>query len=192
VTNTLNFKFLSEYVIKFPTLFVPTVREVLDVASTGNLRTKKRESKRSLYVIEHKRGTGIHTLNMADSERLIGGENTSTREFMDNSVENKGCCFKCCHPASGMHRFIVLIFMCLLGFGMELREKYKIHTVLLKLKLIDQSFSGSYFCYDNPGALQDNFIADMDISTAQFAMLYSWYSWPNVVLCFVGGFLLDR
>lgn len=23
-------------------------------------------------------------------------------------------------------------------------------------------------------------------------MLYSIYSWPNVVLCFIGGFLLDR
>lgn len=53
-------------------------------------------------------------------------------------------------------------------------------------------FVGSYFCYDNPGALQDNFINDLGITTAQFAQLYSWYSWPNVILCFVGGFLLDR
>lgn len=22
--------------------------------------------------------------------------------------------------------------------------------------------------------------------------LYAWYSWPNVVLCFLGGFMLDR
>lgn len=22
--------------------------------------------------------------------------------------------------------------------------------------------------------------------------LYAWYSWPNVVLCFFGGFLIDR
>jgi MFS family permease len=51
---------------------------------------------------------------------------------------------------------------------------------------------GSYFCYDNPGALQDKFLTDMDITTVQFAQLYSWYSWPNVVCCFLGGFLLDR
>lgn len=51
---------------------------------------------------------------------------------------------------------------------------------------------GSYFCYDNPGALQDNFISDMHLTTSQFVYLYSWYSWPNVVLCFVGGFLIDR
>ena len=23
-------------------------------------------------------------------------------------------------------------------------------------------------------------------------MLYSIYSWPNVILCFIGGFLMDR
>lgn len=52
--------------------------------------------------------------------------------------------------------------------------------------------TGSYFCYDNPGALQDNFKSDLDLTTTQFAMLYSIYSWPNVILCFIGGFLMDR
>lgn len=52
--------------------------------------------------------------------------------------------------------------------------------------------AASYFCYDNPAALQDNFKRDLDLSTSQFVMLYSIYSWPNVVLCFVGGFLIDR
>ncbi|RLV76397.1 hypothetical protein DV515_00017017 [Chloebia gouldiae] len=51
---------------------------------------------------------------------------------------------------------------------------------------------GSYFCYDNPAALQTQVQRDMQVSTAQFMALYAWYSWPNVVLCFFGGFLLDR
>lgn len=51
--------------------------------------------------------------------------------------------------------------------------------------------SGSYFCFDNPGALQDNFKTDLDMSTSTFVLLYSIYSWPNVILCFIGGFLLD-
>ncbi|KAJ7420342.1 hypothetical protein WISP_48619 [Willisornis vidua] len=33
---------------------------------------------------------------------------------------------------------------------------------------------------------------DMRVNTAQFMALYAWYSWPNVVLCFFGGFLIDR
>ncbi|XP_044523636.1 major facilitator superfamily domain-containing protein 1 [Gracilinanus agilis] len=32
----------------------------------------------------------------------------------------------------------------------------------------------------------------MHLSTAKFMLLYSWYSWPNVILCFFGGFLIDR
>ena len=32
----------------------------------------------------------------------------------------------------------------------------------------------------------------MHVSTFEFAKLYSWYSWPNVILPFIGGFLMDR
>ncbi|XP_046871190.1 major facilitator superfamily domain-containing protein 1 isoform X2 [Hypomesus transpacificus] len=70
-------------------------------------------------------------------------------------------------PSRLPHRIIVLSFMCFLGFG-------------------------SYFCYDNPAALQKQVVQDMNLNTVQFMQLYSWYSWPNVILCFLGGFMLDR
>lgn len=73
----------------------------------------------------------------------------------------------CCMPSSTGHRFMALIFMCLLGFG-------------------------SYFCYDNPAALQTVFKRDLDLTSTQFTLIYSIYSWPNVILCFLGGFLIDR
>ncbi|KAF7218515.1 lysosomal dipeptide transporter MFSD1 isoform X2 [Nothobranchius furzeri] len=72
-----------------------------------------------------------------------------------------------CDPSHFLHRVVVLVFMCFLGFG-------------------------SYFCYDNPAALQTQVIQDLNLNTAKFMQLYAWYSWPNVVLCFFGGFLLDR
>ncbi|XP_004075414.1 major facilitator superfamily domain-containing protein 1 isoform X1 [Oryzias latipes] len=72
-----------------------------------------------------------------------------------------------CDPSRLPHRAVVLVFMCFLGFG-------------------------SYFCYDNPAALQTQVIQDLNLNTAKFMQLYAWYSWPNVVLCFFGGFLLDR
>ncbi|XP_032529860.1 major facilitator superfamily domain-containing protein 1-like [Danaus plexippus] len=72
-----------------------------------------------------------------------------------------------CHPAHRVHRFLALILMCFLCFG-------------------------SYFCYDTPGALADNFKGDSHLNTSQFALLYSIYSWPNVILCFIGGYLIDR
>ena len=52
--------------------------------------------------------------------------------------------------------------------------------------------AGSYFCYDNPGALQDHIEHDMVVDTSKYMSLYAWYSWPNVVLCFFGGFMIDR
>lgn len=86
----------------------------------------------------------------------------------DQREFNNGCSsFSLCDPKKSAHRYMVLVFMCFLGFG-------------------------SYFCYDNPAALQNQIISDMDVSTSQYSSLYSWYSWPNVILCFFGGFLIDR
>ncbi|XP_046853367.1 major facilitator superfamily domain-containing protein 1-like [Xenia sp. Carnegie-2017] len=72
-----------------------------------------------------------------------------------------------CNPRHRFHRYFFLVFICTLSFG-------------------------SYFCYDNPGALQQQIEKDMNVATAQYTLLYSLYSWPNVVLSFLGGFLIDR
>ncbi|XP_030837710.1 major facilitator superfamily domain-containing protein 1 isoform X1 [Strongylocentrotus purpuratus] len=86
----------------------------------------------------------------------------------DDDVELSGCgATICCDPRRALHRYLILIFICFLSFG-------------------------SYFCYDNPSALQPQIKDVMHKDTADFMLLYSLYSWPNVVLCFFGGFLLDR
>ena len=54
-----------------------------------------------------------------------------------------------CHPDSICMKLIALILMCTLGFG-------------------------SYFCYDNPGALQNEIKTSMDISTYQFDQIMKW------------------
>lgn len=46
--------------------------------------------------------------------------------------------------------------------------------------------------YDNPAALQDVMKKDLNIDTAQFSNFYAVYSYPNVILCCFGGFLIDR
>ena len=51
---------------------------------------------------------------------------------------------------------------------------------------------GSYFCFDNPAALHVEFLSDLNMSESRYMGLYAWYSWPNVVLSFAGGFLIDR
>ncbi|XP_072180435.1 lysosomal dipeptide transporter MFSD1-like [Diadema setosum] len=86
----------------------------------------------------------------------------------DDDVELTGCgATAACDPRKPLHRYLMLILICFLSFG-------------------------SYFCYDNPAALQDQIKEAMNVDTTRFMLLYSLYSWPNVVLCFCGGFLLDK
>ncbi|XP_072396681.1 lysosomal dipeptide transporter MFSD1 isoform X2 [Diabrotica undecimpunctata] len=96
---------------------------------------------------------------------MEGGPNIQEKE--DEPAAPRGCFNFLCHPLGSGHRFIALIFMCFLSFG-------------------------SYFCYDNPAALQDKIKENLDLSEVQYTSLYSVYSWPNVVLNIIGGFLIDR
>ncbi|XP_035693514.1 major facilitator superfamily domain-containing protein 1-like [Branchiostoma floridae] len=90
------------------------------------------------------------------------------RNSSEDEEELTGCgASAACDPRRALHRFLVLWLICFLSFG-------------------------SYFCYDNPAALQSQIKKDMHVNTGTFMTLYSWYSWPNVILCFFGGFLLDR
>ncbi len=55
---------------------------------------------------------------MSDTDVLTGGgESSETRDYGDSSVETRRST-GCCDPRSSLHRFIVLLFMCFLGFGM--------------------------------------------------------------------------
>ncbi|XP_029824763.2 major facilitator superfamily domain-containing protein 1 isoform X1 [Ixodes scapularis] len=112
-----------------------------------------------------------------DEAHLIRGEQPPALDYPhedpsrnedDVEYEMPQSCGKAfCDPSTRAHRFIVLVFLCFLSFG-------------------------SYYCSDNPGALQTQIENTMAIKTSDFSSLYSWYSWPNTVLCFLGGFLIDR
>ena len=82
-------------------------------------------------------------------------------------VEEITGCGVVCNPHSRYHRFAILGLMCFLSFG-------------------------TYFCYDNPSALQDYILTDMNVNKESFMTLYAWYSWPSVVMSLCGGFLIDR
>ncbi|TKC35265.1 hypothetical protein EI555_002058, partial [Monodon monoceros] len=61
-----------------------------------------------------------------------------------------------CDPSRLAHRLLVLLLMCFLGFG-------------------------SYFCYDNPAALQTQVKRDMQVNTTKFMLL-----WGTIIFsCFV-------
>lgn len=62
----------------------------------------------------------------------------------------------------------------------------------LSLFLICFLLFGTYFCYVQTGALQNEFERDLKITTSQFTVFNSLYSWPNIFLCFFGGYLIDK
>ena len=51
---------------------------------------------------------------------------------------------------------------------------------------------GSYYVYDNPAALKGPLQQELKLDDFQFNLLYSVYSFPNIVLPFFGGYLVDR
>ena len=63
---------------------------------------------------------------------------------------------------------------------------------IMVLALICLLSFGSYYCYDNPVALQNIIINVMKVNFTRYNLLYSLYSWPNVILALVGGVLMDR
>jgi len=85
--------------------------------------------------------------------------------LLNPEQEKHPCCST--HPKSVSYQVTVCVLICFLSFG-------------------------SYFCFDNPAALHSEFREDLEMTEVQFMNLYAWYSWPNVVLSFIGGFLIDK
>ncbi|XP_059159544.1 major facilitator superfamily domain-containing protein 1-like [Physella acuta] len=84
----------------------------------------------------------------------------------DDEIGGKKSC-DLCNPRHWLHRYFpVLILLCFLLFG-------------------------SYFVNDIPGSLQDVMVRDLDLSETEFMAFYAFEAWPNVVLCIVGGYMID-
>ena len=64
---------------------------------------------------------------------------------------------------------------------------------LILLFFISAATTGSYYSYDLPGGAPDAAQLDLGKSTgAGYGLLYSGYSYPNVFLPFLGGWLIDN
>ena len=50
---------------------------------------------------------------------------------------------------------------------------------------------GSYYCYDNPAVIEEELEKLFGINSTEWSLLYSVYSFPNMVLPFFGGVMLD-
>ena len=63
------------------------------------------------------------------------------------------------------------------------------YCVLLSVSLM---LVGNYFAYDSIGALAPLIIEGMQIDRQSIGMMYSFYSWPNLITVLLAGLLVDR
>ena len=75
---------------------------------------------------------------------------------------------KCwCNPSHWTYRYFILLLLC------------SIRHV-------------TNFCVEMPSGLEDTIIKVMNVDTTLYDLLFSVSSWPNIVLCLVGGIIIDR
>lgn len=60
--------------------------------------------------------------------------------------------------------------------------------------LICASFfmTGNYFSYDTVGAIREQITQTAHLTDTEVSLLYTVYSYPNIVLPLFGGFFLDK
>ncbi|KAL5475426.1 hypothetical protein EMCRGX_G025241 [Ephydatia muelleri] len=104
---------------------------------------------------------------LPDEESDTGTEAADVKPDDESKGEKDDGVIYCCDPRGWPCAILVLVLICLLSFG-------------------------SYYCYDNPVALQNIIINVMKVDFTRYNLLYSLYSWPNVILALVGGLLMDR
>ena len=73
----------------------------------------------------------------------------------------------CCHPSRWTYRCVFLLLICYTKFA-------------------------TFYCTESPGGLEDIIIEVMEVDAEKYDLLLSVSSWPNVVLCLVGGVIVDR
>nr|XP_046233254.1 major facilitator superfamily domain-containing protein 1-like [Scatophagus argus] len=118
----------------------------------------------------------------------------------------------CCLIFRGKHRktkcvSIILLVLCLLTM-MQLAEKAHYRFVVLFFNCL-LTF-GSFFCFDIPSVLQDQFqgnltcpnatvingtvdcVLGLGMSPQQYNLLYAIYAWTDAVVVFMAGFLIDK
>ena len=81
------------------------------------------------------------------------------------------------------------------GHDGEPTERNQMRIRWFVLVLCCTGMIGNYYCYDNPSALKEQIkerFKGHGYSETNFQLLYSLYSFPNVVLPFFGGVLVDR
>ena len=124
----------------------------------------------------------VETVTQLESENISLGES-----FTPELTGCAGSFF--CNPYAWGHKIIAIFFMCLMGFGSYLC--YDVPGALI-VSFVGAFYTSSGVELNLPSSRQDVFKDVMNVGDSQYGLLYALYSWPNVVLPVVGGYLIDR
>ena len=67
----------------------------------------------------------------------------------------------------------------------------KSKTRFLALAMAALLMFGNNYAFDNPQALQKPIMNDVGVTSPQYNLLYSAFSFPNIFLTLAGGFMID-
>ena len=73
----------------------------------------------------------------------------------------------CCNPQSRSYLYVCLLLVCFIQFV-------------------------NFYITEYTSGLEDTIIKVMQVDTTQYGLLFSVYSWPNIIMCLVGGVFVDR
>ena len=103
-----------------------------------------------------------------------GSDNTSLLAFNSDVTNKEDCCElmsffpSClCDPHRIPYRYIILILLC-----------YIQGTTLYAIEKL--------------GGIENTIIQVMRIDATQYNLLFSAFTWPNIILCLIGGIVIDR
>lgn len=89
-------------------------------------------------------------------------------------IQQKCCCKSIsfplkyiCDPSRCSYRYILLSLICFIQVAV-------------------------YYCIEMPGGLEESIINIMEVDTTRYGLLFSLIAWPNIIICLVGGVLIDR
>ena len=71
------------------------------------------------------------------------------------------------HPNSNVYKYVILVLICIVKVCLN-------------------------YVYDSPAGLEKVIIDTLDLDVSQYSLLYSVYSWPNIILSVLGGIVIDR
>ena len=129
-----------------------------------HLQSHKNKNKMSSNVLSIDLSNDVEGLGRHQKTATVGLAECSNSFHREEGGGGKLCNF---HPNSHAYKYVILVLICIVKFGVS-------------------------YVYDCPAGLEKVIIDTLHLDVSQYSLLYSVFSWPNVILSALGGIIIDR